>query len=78
MGGGGAGLAATVSDVNIKRKAAYTAQAAAEGTTVEAAGISGGCNQIKRLGAGQKYRGSDGSWHSVGQGALDLDPRCPR
>ena len=67
-----------VDDVNIKRKAVYTAQAAREGTTVEAAGISGGCSQIKRLGAGQKYRGADGGWHVVGQGALDLDSRCPR
>ena len=75
---GGAGVAAMVADVNIKRKAAYTAKAAAENATVEAMGIASGCNQIRRLGAGDKYRGSDGSWHTVGQGSLSLDPRCPQ
>lgn len=76
--GGGAGLSAIVSDVNIKRKAAYTATASAEGATVEAMGIAGGCNQIKRLNPGEKYRGPDGAWRTVGQGALQLDPRCPQ
>ncbi|MES2753407.1 MAG: DUF1318 domain-containing protein [Pseudomonadota bacterium] len=75
---GGAGLAAVVSDVNIKRKAAYTARASAEGATVEAMGIAGGCNQIKRLNSGEKYRAPDGAWRTVGQGALQLDPRCPQ
>lgn len=76
--GGGAGLKALVDDVNIQRKAAYTRQAAAEGTTVEAAGISGGCIQIGRLAAGQKYRAPGGGWLTAGDGAPQLDPRCPR
>ena len=75
---GGAGVAAMVSEVNIKRKAAYTARAAAENATVEAMGIASGCNQIRRLSAGEKYRGADGAWHTVGQGPLQLDPRCPQ
>ena len=76
VGGNGA-LAATVADVNIQRKKAYTDRAAAEGTTVEALGIAGGCNQIRRLPAGAKYRVGGGGWQTVGQGALQLDPRCP-
>ena len=74
--GGNPGLAATVSSINIQRKKAYTDRAAAEGATVEAMGIAGGCNQIKRLPAGAKYRVS-GGWQTVGQGQLQLDPRCP-
>ena len=74
---GGGALAATVADVNIQRKKAYTDKAAAEGATVEAMGIAGGCNQIRRLPAGAKYRLAGGSWLTVGQGALTLDPRCP-
>lgn len=75
---GGAGQQALVDDINIQRKAAYTAQAQQQGTTVEAAGISGGCAQIRNLGAGMKYRAPGGAWRTVGQGALQLDSRCPQ
>lgn len=74
--GANAGLAATVSSINIQRKKAYSDAAAAQGATVEAIGIAAGCNQIKRLPAGAKYR-TGGTWHTVGDGALRLDPRCP-
>ena len=70
-------LAPTVSSINIQRKKAYSDKAAAEGATVEAMGIAGGCNQIRRLPAGAKYRLGGGGWQTVGQGALQLDPRCP-
>lgn len=75
--GGNAGLSGTVAAINIQRKKAYTDRATAEGATVEAMGIAGGCNQIKRLPAGAKYRLVGGGWQTAGQGALQLDPRCP-
>lgn len=75
--GGNTGLAATVAGINIQRKKAYTERAAAEGATVEAMGIASGCNQIKRLAPGAKYRLVGGGWQTVGQGPLQLDPRCP-
>jgi hypothetical protein len=75
--GGNAGLASTVAAINIQRKKAYTDRATAEGATVEAMGIAGGCNQIKRLSPGAKYRLAGGGWQTVGQGPLQLDPRCP-
>ena len=75
--GGGGGLAPTVASINIQRKKAYSDKAAAEGATVEAMGIAGGCNQIRRLPAGAKYQLGGGGWQTVGQGALQLDPRCP-
>lgn len=75
--GAGAGLASTVSAVNIQRKKAYSDAAAAQGATVEAMGVAGGCNQIRRLPAGAKYRLAGGAWRTVGEGALQLDPRCP-
>ena len=75
--GGAAGLQATVSSVNIQRKKAYSDTAAAQGATVEAMGVASGCNQIRRLPAGAKYRIGGGAWRTMGQGALQLDPRCP-
>lgn len=75
--GGNAGLASSVSAINIQRKKAYSDAAAAQGATVEAMGVAGGCNQIRRLPAGAKYRAPGGTWHTVGDGALQLDPRCP-
>lgn len=72
------GSQAMVDDINIQRKAAYTAQAQQQGVTVEAAGISAGCAQLRGLGAGMKYRAPGGAWRTVGQGELQLDPRCPR
>ena len=75
--GAGGGMGATVSAVNIQRKKVYSDKAAAEGATVEAMGVAGGCNQIKRLPAGARYRVGAGPWLTVGQGPLQLDPRCP-
>lgn len=73
---GGGALAQIAADINIQRKKAYTAAAAAQGATVEAMAIAGGCNQAKRLPAGGKYRLVGGAWQTAG-GALKLDPRCP-
>lgn len=74
----GPGLQAMVDDINIQRKAAYTRQAQDEKTTVEAAGISGGCALISGLSSGMKYRAPGGAWRTVGQGPLQLDSRCPQ
>ena len=78
-----AGLSSTAEDINLQRKKVYADRAAAEGGTVQAMGIAAGCNLIKRLPAGAKYRavadnGAAGTWRTVGQGALQLDARCPQ
>lgn len=77
------GMRATAEDINLQRKKVYADKAAAEGGTVQAMGIATGCNLIKRLPAGAKYRevadnGAAGAWRTVGQGALQLDSRCPQ
>lgn len=75
--GNNPGLEKVAADINIQRKKAYTAAAAAQGATVEAMAIAGGCNQARRLPAGAKYRVTGGAWQTAGSGSLTLDPRCP-
>lgn len=74
---GGATVQALVDDINIKRKAAYTAEARSQGATVEQVAFVGGCRAILRTSAGEKYQAPDGSWQTRGSGAPTRDPRCP-
>jgi uncharacterized protein len=69
---------ALVDDINIKRKAVYTEQARANGTTVEAFAMSSGCNLITaKTAVGEMYRAPDGTWKTRDAGKPVLDPRCP-
>lgn len=70
-------LQALVDDLNIKRKAAYTSQAAANNSTVEQFAFTSGCNLIMKTVAGEKYMAPDGSWNTRGTGEPERDPRCP-
>ncbi|WP_373287501.1 YdbL family protein [Stakelama pacifica] len=65
-----------VSDINIKRKAAYTQQAQANGATVEQFAFTTGCNLIARTDPGEMYQTPSGAWKKRGTGAPERDPRC--
>lgn len=69
-------LRALVSDINIRRKAAYTRSAAADGSTVEQFAFVSGCRLILRTQPGEKYQAPDGSWHSRDSSPPIRDPRC--
>ncbi len=49
-------IRALVQDLNIKRKAAYTASAQSTGSTVEQFAFTSGCNLIAKTKVGEKYR----------------------
>ena len=53
---------ALVQDLNIKRKAAYTASAQSTGSTVQQFAFTSGCNLIANTKAGEKYQAPDGRW----------------
>jgi uncharacterized protein len=71
-------IKALVDDLNIKRKAAYTKEAAANGATVEEMALRNGCRLIaERTVAGEKYQLPGGAWATRTASAPTLDPRCP-
>ena len=76
VGGGSAELRAVVSNINIQRKAAYTAKAQASGATVEQLAFTSGCNLVQQTSAGEKYRTPAGAWATRAAGAPQRDPRC--
>ncbi|WP_058815554.1 YdbL family protein [Sphingopyxis sp. H050] len=65
-----------VSDINIKRKAAYTSGAPA-GSTVEQFAFITGCNLILKTRPGEKYKTPDGRWLTRDSGPPERDSRCP-
>ena len=67
---------ALVADINIKRKAAYTSQAAATGATVQQFAFTSGCTLIERTQPGEKYRSPGGVWKTRTAGAPERDARC--
>jgi uncharacterized protein YdbL (DUF1318 family) len=66
-----------VNDINIKRRAVYTAKAKENNATLEAYALTAGCQAIARTIPGEKYMAPDGSWQTRGSGAPIRDPRCP-
>jgi len=72
---GGAAVQAMVRDINIKRKAAYTASAQASGATVEQFAFTSGCNLVAKVGQGEMYKTPSGQWKE-NTGTPELDPRC--
>jgi len=72
-------IRALVEDINIKRKAAYSKEALANGATVEEMALRSGCRLIgERTVAGEKYQTPSGQWKTRDGGAPELDPRCPQ
>ncbi|MGP7794579.1 YdbL family protein [Sphingomonas sp. CLY1604] len=72
---GGAAVQALVRDINIKRKAAYTASAQASGSTVEQFAFTTGCNLVARVPVGEMYKTPSGQWKE-NTGTPELDGRC--
>ncbi len=71
-------IKALVDDLNIKRKAAYTKEAASNNATVEEMALRNGCRLIaERTVAGEKYQLPGGTWATRTAAAPTLDPRCP-
>lgn len=71
-------IRALVEDINIKRKAAYSKEALANGATVEEMALRSGCRLIaERTVAGEKYQTPSGQWMTRDASAPQLDPRCP-
>jgi len=69
---------ALVEDINIKRKAAYSKEALANGATVEEMALRSGCRLIaERTVAGEKYQTPSGQWMTRDASPPLLDPRCP-
>ena len=73
---GSPALHALVNDINIKRKAAYTRQAAAAGATVEQLAFTSGCTLVEQTAAGEKYRTPGGVWKTRTAAAPERDARC--
>lgn len=67
---------AIASDINIKRKAAYTRQAAASNSTVEQFAFVSACNLIANTKAGEKYQTPGGSWQTRTAAPPQRDSRC--
>lgn len=76
VGAGSPSLHALVGDINIKRKAAYTNQAAAAGATVQQLAFTSGCTLIEQTAPGEKYRAPGGVWKTRTAAAPERDPRC--
>lgn len=64
-----------VTDINIKRKAAYT-RGAPQGSTVEQFAFTTACNLIAKTKPGEKYKAPDGSWRTRDSSAPVRDSRC--
>ena len=76
VGSGTPALRSMVSDINIRRKAAYTRGAQENGSTVEQFAFVSGCRLILRTEAGEKYQAPDGTWMTRGSSPPVRDPRC--
>lgn len=75
VGGGSPAIQALVRDINIKRKAAYTQSAQANGSTVEQFAFTTGCNLVARVPVGEMYKTPSGQWKE-NTGSPEIDPRC--
>lgn len=64
-----------VTDINIKRKAAYT-RGAPQGSTVEQFAFTTACNLIAKTKSGEKYKAPDGSWRTRDGSPPVRDSRC--
>lgn len=70
-------IRAMAEDINIKRKAAYTTKAQANGATVEEYALTTGCLMIARTIAGEKYQAPDSVWRTRTSEPPLRDSRCP-
>ena len=69
-------VTAAVDAINIKRRQIYTDIAARQGATVQEVAAARGCDQlVKRVTAGQVYKGG-GGWETKGSGPANLPGIC--
>ncbi|MHA6333304.1 YdbL family probable chaperone protein [Qipengyuania sp. CAU 1752] len=64
-------------DLNIQRRANYTARAQAQKVTLQEYAFAQGCELIVRTVPGEKYQAPDGSWQTRTEADPIRDPRCP-
>jgi uncharacterized protein len=64
-------------DLNIQRRANYTARAQAQKVTLQEYAFAQGCELIIRTVPGEKYQAPDGSWQTRTAADPIRDPRCP-
>lgn len=69
-------LERVVNDINLRRRAHYTQEAARLQATVEQFAFTTGCNLIQNLEAGLKYRAPNGSWMTRDANPPVRDSRC--
>src|SRR3546814_18856887 len=70
-------IRALVQDLNIKRKAAYTASAQSTGSTVEQFAFTSGCNLIAKTKPGETYRPPAAPWKPRQASNPAPAPPCP-
>jgi uncharacterized protein len=70
VGSASGAVRAQVDSVNIKRRAYYTDLAAKRGAKIEEVAATTACELFRtKVGPGQYYRGTDGTWHKREAGA---------
>jgi uncharacterized protein YdbL (DUF1318 family) len=67
---------AEVEALNIKRRAAYTDQAAKHGVTLKEWAATVGCQTLRRVGQGEAYLLPDGVWRTKGASPIALPAVC--
>lgn len=65
-----------VSDLNIKRRANYTAKAQEKNVTLQEYAFAQGCELIARTKAGERYQAPNGTWQTSTGSDQIRDPRC--
>lgn len=76
VGAGTPTIRSMVDDINIRRRAAYTERAVAQGSTVEQFAFTTGCNLVAQTVPGEKYMAPDGSWQTRTSAPPLRDSRC--
>lgn len=72
----GADIKAQVEALNIKRRAAYTEQAAKHGVSLSDWAATIGCQTLRRVAPGEAYRLPDGAWRVRGAEPIALPAVC--
>ena len=69
VGAASPALRSAVGAINIQRRSLYSSLAANKGATPQEVGLTAGCQLLARVGVGQAYLLSDGTWRRRAAGA---------
>ena len=69
VGAASPALRSAVGTINIKRRSLYSRLGASKGATPQEVGLTAGCQLLARVGVGQAYLLSDGTWRRRAAGA---------